>query len=125
MATSVNTVRFSRKFQIWSYSVSHSQLLLRSPKEDSAENTRVDLLFKNVGWINLPSILDDVIVSEISISEAGSVIAGIDSHLLRTRKLISLKSSTSVGFVIAGAFVWREDTGEYFEPSPLLQPPSS
>ena len=49
----------NRQFQIWSYKVSHAQLLLRSTKSEN-NPTRIDLLFKNVAIINIPTLLNDV-----------------------------------------------------------------
>ena len=49
----------NRQFQIWSYKVSHAQLLLRSTKSKN-DPTRIDLLFKNVAIINMPTLLNGV-----------------------------------------------------------------
>jgi hypothetical protein len=43
---SAQVADFQRKFQIWLYSVSHGQLLLRSNRSDEFR-TRVDVLFKD------------------------------------------------------------------------------
>ena len=50
-------VSFPRRFQIWLYSVSHGQLLLRSNRSGEF-STRIDVLFKNVAAIELPTAFD-------------------------------------------------------------------
>lgn len=42
-----------RNFQLWEYFVSHSQLLIRSPKTSDSEKN-VDILFSGVKYISLP-----------------------------------------------------------------------
>lgn len=44
-----------RPFQMWRYSVGHSMLLLRSTK-DEQHDTRVDVLFKRVERLDLPTV---------------------------------------------------------------------
>src|SRR5215471_6097496 len=49
--------RSSREFQVWEYFVSHSQLLIRSPKGvDYTKN--IDLMFRAVGYMSLPAYFD-------------------------------------------------------------------
>ena len=59
-------VRFSGQFQLWGYTVSHGQLLLRSTRSE-LRPTQIDVLFKNVGYIQLPVLLED---PEVTLSEA-------------------------------------------------------
>jgi hypothetical protein len=83
---------------MWLYEVGHKQLVLRSVKSKS-EPTRVDILFKNVRSIRLPTTMDG-----LSISRAGHgfVVGGVAWN----------------GLIEAGACFVGEDDGEYFEPSP-------
>jgi hypothetical protein len=117
MTAKTEIVRFTRTFQIWTYTVSHAQLLLRSPKE-AGQSTRVDLLFKNVAWINLPATIEGLVVSEITPGETESL--GIIPVEMGSRKIFAIETSNLKGFVVAGAFAWQEDDGDYFEPSRLL-----
>ena len=48
-----------RVFQIWDYSVSHGQLLLRSAKADE-HATNIDIVFWGVRAINLDAVLKGV-----------------------------------------------------------------
>ena len=52
-------VSFVGRFQIWSYAVSHGELLVRSTKS-GVRATQVDMLFSNVVHINLPAGFDDL-----------------------------------------------------------------
>ncbi len=53
----MNVTRFDgRRFQMWRYVVSHSWLLLMSPKDEIRE-TRVCILFVGVRHIDLPHLL--------------------------------------------------------------------
>ena len=51
-----------RGFQMWLYEVGHSQLLLRSVKDD-AHSTRVDILFKSVDSLHLPTNMVGLTIS--------------------------------------------------------------
>jgi hypothetical protein len=110
------TISFDRLFQIWTYVVSHSQLLLRSVKTQEAKS-RIDILFKNVGLVCLASSLDTIAVEQVAPSVVG--LAGTEPFL-KGRTVFQVKSSNHNGYVIAGAVVCHEDQGEYHEPSFLL-----
>jgi hypothetical protein len=45
-----------RRFQMWRYSVSHGQLLLRSNR-DNDHATRIEVLFKAVDRVELPTLM--------------------------------------------------------------------
>jgi hypothetical protein len=58
----------NRIFKIWSYSVSHSFLLLRSngnSDEILEENYNIDIEFGGVGYMDLPAILRTISIQEI------------------------------------------------------------
>jgi hypothetical protein len=118
MTAKTEIVRFTRTFQIWTYTVSHAHLLLRSPKEPG-QSTRIDVLFKNVAWINLPATIEGLVVTEMAPEETEPLVI-VPAEMLRSRKIFAVETSRSEGFVVAGAFAWQEDDGDYSEPSPLL-----
>ena len=90
-----------RKFQLWRYTVSHGQLLLRSTKDDD-HPTRVDVLFKNVHAIDLPASMDGLHIHKV----------GPQSYRLR--------GNDWEGQVQAGVLAVAEDEGSYLDPSPLF-----
>jgi len=110
----INSKRF---FQLWSYSVSHSELLLRSTK--SAEfPTRIDVFFKGVSALHLPEASNGLSITKAS-----------DADI---RKLCTLRQSLSfgkdvnvfmvqgadfVGYIAALIALCHEDEGEYYDPS--------
>jgi hypothetical protein len=94
----------SRSFQVWAFTGSHSQLLLRSSK-DEAQFTRIDLLFKGVGRLCLPTLLRSLEVSEPDDGDQP--------------RRFALKFEGGDGYVIADALFGAEDEGEYHEPSSL------
>jgi hypothetical protein len=61
VASVVFTFSSDRRFQLWSYRVSHSQLLLRSVK-DAEHTSRIDVLFKGVDALDLPTRLDGLVI---------------------------------------------------------------
>jgi hypothetical protein len=88
-----------RDFQMWRYTVSHGQLLLRSVRTD-VHSTRVDVLFKNVSWLDLPSTFTGLTITQ---GDERFALTGRDWH----------------GSVTAGACFTAEDEGAYDDPSPF------
>ncbi|HEY4114599.1 MAG TPA: hypothetical protein VGM17_11130 [Rhizomicrobium sp.] len=91
-----------REFQLWKYTVSHRQLLLRNVKSP-AEPTRIDLLFKDVKGLNLATILHGIRI-DLQGDSSGKETYRIDS-------------SNFSGFVLASAFAHLTDDREYNDPS--------
>ena len=105
--------------QLWSYTVSHSQLLLRATK-DREHATRVDVLFKGVGAMQLPSVMSALTVREAESGEREAILGSTSVDMPEERRCFVLEGPDFQGWVVAGAVVSAEDEGEYFEPSPLL-----
>jgi len=66
--------RFDRRFRIWEYWVSHSQLLLRSPGDlrcpaDSSRSRNVDVIFVSVSYIELPAIMWDLELTDPTMAD--------------------------------------------------------
>src|SRR5690348_6906569 len=102
-----------RTFKIFLYTVSHSQLLLRSAKSETKE-TRIDLLFKDVDAMHVLPTLGGVRVAMGSpLDDASSRAA----RMFPSKNLYQISSGEFRGYVIAGVFAQKEDHREYFEPS--------
>jgi len=104
---------------MWNYQVGHAMLLLRSPK-DAEHPTRVEIAFKNVHAIKLPTALNDIAISvadehlaQLIREEAG--VLGESGHVF----LMDAFGGTR-GYVVAGIAFGQEDQGDYSDPSPLL-----
>ena len=61
---------YNRMFQLWAYTVGHGQVLMRSTKIDPA-SSRVDIAFKNVIALKLPSVFDRLAIEESSADQIG------------------------------------------------------
>ena len=96
---SIESFESARRFQMWRYDVSHAQLLLRSVKSEG-HDSRVDVLFKNVRSINLPTSFTGLRIN-------------------RDGNQFTVSGAEWSGEVIAGACFHAEDSGEYFDPSPF------
>jgi hypothetical protein len=108
-----------RIFQVWEYRVSHKQLLLRCPKSsDSSKN--FDVMFYNVQYMDLPSVLRDLEIeqpnqSDIAFAESriGEAVSG--------GNVFVLKSGNQRYIVVAGGAAVSENSMGLFE-SPFKLP---
>lgn len=108
-------LNFQRPFKIWVYSVSRSQLLLRSVKSDDFP-TRIDILFGGVASINIPteffglSLVEEVISKEVP---------SIGTSVLDSRKVYRLSGDSYEGSLVAFTCTWHEDEKAYYEESEI------
>ena len=100
MVAALETFDSDRYFQVWHFTVSHTQLLLRSNRDDN-HPTRVEVLFKGVQRLDIPSSFDGL-------------------HVRRDRGRYALGGRGWVGSVFALAMFAVEDEGEYSTPSSLF-----
>lgn len=92
------------RYSVWSYSVSHSQLLLRSVKNFNRPNT-TDLLFSDVEHIDLPTLLEEITVE----NRDGT-----------SEFVIKRSNGKAIGKIIAGSFTRMSHLGDYDSDSPIL-----
>lgn len=107
----------NRRFQIWKYTVGHSQLLLRSTK--CAESpTRVDVFFKGVREIHLPTVFAGLAMAEADAADIEDLCI-LRRHLPATdgTKAFRIQGADFVGYVLAIVVAYHEDEGEYDDPS--------
>jgi len=108
---------FDRTFELWRYSVGHAQLLLRSTKSDEWA-TRVDVGFKNVEYIQLPTLMNRL---AIEVGTEADLPPQARQALDMVGKTVFILSTDGVrGFVVAGYGGWIEDEGDYSDPSKAL-----
>lgn len=106
----------TRRFQMWEYSVSHGQLLLRSTK-GRGESSRVDVLFSSVEGVKLLTSVDlDEIAEQ---TESVAIEAGMWRRNSNENKYFRLRGPDGAGWIIAGTMTSHEDELEYHEPSGL------
>jgi hypothetical protein len=106
-----------RMFEIWEYTTSHAQRLLRSTKSDISP-TRIDVLFKNVKVMNLVTGLDGLAIRQATEDER---LRFANEAALHSDQPFWVVESTSFrGYVGASLMLTHEDDGEYNDPSALL-----
>lgn len=110
---------FEGRFQWWTYTPSHGQLLLRRVKSPKTPK-RIDVLFKNVGLVDLPTVFDDPKIQEIDASSIGSISKRLGALGLYDKKVYRIRAVNCDGHVVAGSVSWTEDEEEYDQPSRLL-----
>lgn len=114
---STEIINSGRFFQLWSYTVSHSELLFRSTKSPEFR-TRIDVFFKGVSEFHLPTTSHGLSIKEASASDIEKECSLRNSlppgH---GRKLFIVQGSDFVGHVTALLLACHEDEGEYHEPS--------
>jgi hypothetical protein len=107
-------VNLQRPFQIWLYSVTHSQLLLRSNRSNE-QTTRVDILFKDIAAMELPTVFDGLSAATASEAETFGLDIQLGSKPIQDRNVFVVRGSNFVGYVVAGAVFWHEDEGQYYD----------
>jgi hypothetical protein len=114
--SAIRKFSFARMFQVWLYTVSHAQLLLRSTK-DGERGTRIDILFKDVQAVQLPTILRGLHMVVMSGQEAVEKSKAMGVELRGNHSVFALRGSNYAGFVIAGGAFVHEDEGSHSDPS--------
>ena len=107
-----------RSFRMWSYRVGHNLLLLRSVKSEQ-EPTRVDVLFKPVAALNLPSEFRGLRIRDADADEAASIRSVAGGSWIEEHRLFIVEGGEFTGWVLAAAVAHAEDNGEYSDPSSL------
>ena len=83
--------------------------------------TRVDVLFKNVAYVKLATIFDNLEINEVEVDAISNIKEQLGVLDISDRYIYMLKGINCNGYVVAGSVITHEDTGEYFEPSELIQ----
>lgn len=110
----INSKRF---FQFWSYSVSHSELLFRSTKSPESP-TRIDVFFKGVKEVHLPTTSTGLRITEASDADIGRLCTLRKSPSFgKDVKFFTVQGADFVGYIAALIALCHEDGGEYYEPS--------
>lgn len=120
--TSLPIRRPGRRFELWRYLVSHGQLLLRSNKGDGHAR-RIDILFKNVKRMDLPTLMDDVEITIATEDQVPAAARDLGSHRAAGGGIVYRVAGRGfAGYVVAGFVGVVEDDGEFNEPSSFNAP---
>ena len=112
--------RFNGLFGLVLYYQHHGMLLLRSGDRDDGGPKRIDLLFRGVVWMSIPSWFSDFSVEQCLLDEVLEYIP--PSHIAKaeSRKVYRVDIDRTPHYVIAGSVAASNDNLSYFDPSPLL-----
>jgi hypothetical protein len=109
-----NRIEFQRRFHIELYVASHRQLLLRSRRSDT-DATRVEVLFKDVTMLKMPTSFTGLVITEASKDEAAELDPLLDSKVTKYRKVFIIRGDGFSGYVVAAAVFWHEDEGSHLD----------
>ena len=98
----------------------HGVLLLRSGDRDDGGPKRIDLLFRGVVWMSLPSWFSDFTIEQCLLDEVLSYIPPSHRPKAESRKVFRVDIDRTPHYIIAGSVFASSDDGSYFDPSPLL-----
>jgi hypothetical protein len=107
-------LHFGRRFQLWSYTVSHCLLLLRSNKNED-NTTRLDVLFRGVIEAKVPRNLTNLSIGLIPAGDPLLRTLGVERK--PERHVFSLTADDyETGYVAAWSVAFAEDDLDYDDP---------
>jgi hypothetical protein len=112
--------RFNGQFGLVLYYQQHGVLLLRSGDRDDGGSRRIDLLFRGVVWMSIPSWFSDFTVEQCLIDEVIDYLPPSHRGKAQSRKVYRVEIDCTPHYIIAGSVFESRDDGSYFDPSPLL-----
>ncbi|MFD0857304.1 hypothetical protein ACFQ07_34190 [Actinomadura adrarensis] len=119
-APSAELFRSDRDFTVWAYTISHSQLLLRTrtPELNGNRSTRIDIVFKPVRTMKVRIEYSGLVIRCATEVEAARIRAE-NSGLHDDAHCLVLETGLDQDYVIAHAVGWEEDTESDRDPSKL------
>jgi hypothetical protein len=109
---------FDRDFQLWFYTPSHSQLLLRSNKKSKVDK-RIDVAFFGVEAIDCPTLMHGkLVIQEVECKELSSRYPQTDRYHQNIKRYW-LQGDCWEGYILAYNISCKEDDGDYSEPSSI------
>jgi hypothetical protein len=109
----MNQTFLDRKFRIWEFQVSHSRLLIRSPKS-SLHPMNVDLMFFAVRYVNIPTFLNGIEIVDVVPDEVSNISAMI-GRTVQTSDVFVFLSEGQRFVVVSGAMKISENEMDIFE----------
>ena len=109
-------VALDRKFQLWSFDVSHSVLLLRSVGDGAS--TRIDVMFRAVREMRVRKVVEGLALDIVRDGDPRLVEFGVAPDPYRHVFAVS-SPGFPYGYVIAASVFTAEDDLSYGDPSAL------
>ncbi|MEV6817079.1 hypothetical protein [Micromonospora sp. NPDC051296] len=116
----VELFRSERFFSLWSYSATHSQLLLRAdrlPGSDSRLPTTVEVLFTPITAVRMQDGYNGLLIRCATDEEAASIEREITIYRPEEARVLILESEGVSGHVVTLAAAWREGVLSHLLPS--------
>lgn len=106
--------RSDREFQLMAYTISHSQLLLRSrdgrDRQGRQHDTTVEVLFKPVTTVKIRDGYEGLVIRCATLEEAERIRAATPSiDFFADDRFFVLETVGEIDYVVAMAVGWRED----------------
>lgn len=99
--------------------VGHSQLLLWSTPTPDAP-TRIEVLFKPVRMMNIPTLMNGRVIRRLTQEHASELAESVSELLSDDFCMYTMETEAFTGHVVALTVVTSEDSGDYTQPSRLL-----
>ena len=105
---------FDRPFQLWTFRVSHAELLFRSNRSQR-HSTRMEILFKPVEALKVRASAERLVIRQIRGKAAERIASEVGVSLggRATPDVFILDDGGPPMYVIAGVVAVREDAGRY------------
>ncbi len=103
--------RFNGQFGVTLFHQHHGVLLLRSADRDDGGPRRIELLFRGVVWMSLPSWFSDFTVEQALLDEVISFIPPSHRGKAESRKVFRVDIDRTPHYVIAGSVFTSRDEG--------------
>jgi hypothetical protein len=113
------TFSSERRFQVFSFTISHGQLLLRSGKTNT-HRTRLNILFKDVRAVELRMWFDSLSIEEVEPSLLKDLPAHPTELIESGNRCFVLKSLGWQGYIVGATVFYHEDELNFWDPTPLL-----
>lgn len=91
-------------------------MLLRSNRSNEVP-TRVDVLFKGIMALKLPTSFDGLSITEVAYSEAIKLGIPVGCDEVTDRRIFVISGDDFVGYIVAANVFWHEDEGAYYDES--------
>lgn len=112
--------RFTGLFGLVLFHQHHGVLLLRSGDREDGGPRRIEIVFKGVVWMEIPSWFSDFSITECLIDEVIEHIPPGHRGKAQSRRVYRLEIDSTPHYIIAGKVFAASDEGSYFDVSPLL-----
>src|SRR4051794_3493174 len=103
-----------RRFQLWAYTISHGQLLLRSQARQDAHSrqhdTTIEVMFNPITTVKIRGNYDGLVIRCADQEEAERVRASAPSITFhQSDRVFALETAGETDYIIATAVGWHED----------------